>query len=157
MRKFIRHPSEIPIELHFDTGETPEIEPLKDVSLNGLSFCSQVEVPVGTWLKVSIPSVQPQYEAVVRVVWCQQQGNRWDIGVELPNMEDAFRTRMVEQICHIEQYKAKVLATEGRQLSGEQAGQEGIQKFADSFPQLGELKQPCCGNISGSARPSGFS
>jgi hypothetical protein len=42
----------------------------------------------------------------------------------------------VEQICHIEQYKADVLLSEGRRLNGEQAALEWIEKFARDFPQL---------------------
>ena len=45
---------------------------------------------------------------------------------------------MIEQICHIEQYKADVLAKEGRQLDVEQAAREWIYKFADDFPDLEE-------------------
>jgi len=43
---------------------------------------------------------------------------------------------MIEQICHIRQYRAEVLATEGRQLDGDQAAREWIQKFADDFPSF---------------------
>jgi hypothetical protein len=41
---------------------------------------------------------------------------------------------MVEQLCQIEDYKAKVLAGEGRLLDGEQAAREWIRKFARRFP-----------------------
>lgn len=43
---------------------------------------------------------------------------------------------MVEQLCHIEHYKAEVLAREGRQLDGEQAAREWIRKFAHGFPAI---------------------
>ncbi len=42
--------------------------------------------------------------------------------------------RMVEQICHIEQYKNEILKAEGRQLDSKQAALEWIQKFASEFP-----------------------
>ena len=45
-----------------------------------------------------------------------------------------FRARMVEQVCHIEQYKHQVLKKEGRKLSGEEAALEWIQKYAPQFP-----------------------
>lgn len=138
MRKFIRHPAAIPIELHMHNENSPNVEPLNNVSLSGLSFSSNREVEIGTWLKVCIPLVNPPFEAVVRVVWCQPQGDRYDLGVELPNVEDTFKTRMVEQICHIEHYRKEVMQHEGRELSPEEAAMEWIEKYAAEFPQLDE-------------------
>ena len=43
---------------------------------------------------------------------------------------------MVEQICHIEQYKQDVFEKDGRRLSGEQAALEWIEKYATDFPEL---------------------
>jgi len=41
----------------------------------------------------------------------------------------------VEQICHIEQYKRDMRDQEGRELTGEQAAYEWIERFAAEFPQ----------------------
>jgi hypothetical protein len=43
---------------------------------------------------------------------------------------------MVEQVCHIEHYKNEVKRREGREISGEQAANEWIAKFAGNFPKL---------------------
>lgn len=136
MRTAIRYPAEIPIELHLDNKGTPEKDSLINVSLSGLSFSSQVEVPIGTWLKVCIPLIDPPFEAVVRVVWCESQGEHYDLGVELPRDEDAFRTRMIEQVCHIEEYRKKIQLEQGRDLSPEEAALEWINQFAEDFPPL---------------------
>ena len=45
-----------------------------------------------------------------------------------------FRARMVEQVCHIEQYRHEILKNEGRKLSSEAAALEWIQKYAPLFP-----------------------
>ena len=58
------------------------------------------------------------------------------MGVEFLDRDDSFRARMVEQVCHIEQYKRQVLETEGRVLNGEQAAKEWIRRYAASFPNL---------------------
>ncbi len=42
--------------------------------------------------------------------------------------------RMVEQVCHIERYRADVLEREGRALTGEQAAEEWIKRYAEDFP-----------------------
>ncbi|HHH43325.1 MAG TPA: hypothetical protein ENK49_04235 [Gammaproteobacteria bacterium] len=57
-------------------------------------------------------------------------------GVAFVEPGDLYRARMVEQICHIEHYRAKVLASEGRRLGAEQAAREWIQKFTLNFPGL---------------------
>ena len=44
---------------------------------------------------------------------------------------------MVEQICHIEQYRREVLKKEGRRLSSEEAASEWIVKYASDFPDTG--------------------
>ena len=60
------------------------------------------------------------------------------MGVAFTEPDDLFRVRMVEQLCHIEHYKAEVLAREGRRLNGEQAAREEVGKFAHQFPALEE-------------------
>jgi len=48
----------------------------------------------------------------------------------------AFRMRMMEQLCHIENYRQQVLDTEGRALNPEQAASEWIDHHAAAFPAL---------------------
>ena len=69
------------------------------------------------------------------VVWCHDQGRQCEVGLRFLNEADAYAARMVEQICHIEHYKANVRRKEGRLISGEQAAKEWIEKFAENFPQ----------------------
>ena len=80
--------------------------------------------------------MQPDFEVRGQVVWCRSESGVFEIGVAFLDPSDLFQVRMVEQICHIEQYKADVLASEGRRLNGEQAAQEWIEKFAGDFPEL---------------------
>ena len=51
--------------------------------------------------------------------------------------EDAFRARMVEQLCHIEDYRRSVHRTEGRDIGIDEAAVEWIDKFAAEFPEFG--------------------
>lgn len=139
MRSFIRHPSDIPIEYQADdynTGVSQEY--LNNVSAGGLSFSSSREVVPGTLITVRISAVEPGFEAHAEVAWCERSGDDFLVGVAFIEPEDLFRVRMVEQLCHIEQYKSDVLAREDRQLSGEQAAGEWIRKFAHRFPVFEE-------------------
>jgi hypothetical protein len=47
---------------------------------------------------------------------------------------EAFRARMVEQICHIERYHRQQLS-DGRFVSEEEAAIEWIAKYAGQFPR----------------------
>jgi hypothetical protein len=57
--------------------------------------------------------------------------------MRLLNPEEAFKVRMVEQICHIEHYRKEVLASEGRRLTTQEAATEWISKYSSKFPDLG--------------------
>ena len=137
MRSFIRHPSDIPIEYQTDSDSgTMSHERLNNVSTGGLSFSSVQEIPPGTRMRIRISAVEPGFEAPAQVIWCRPEADGFAIGVAFIETDDLFRVRMVEQLCHIEQYKADILATEGRELDGEEAAREWISKFAHGFPAL---------------------
>ncbi len=137
MRSYIRHPSDIPIEYQVDTDE-PRAgrERLNNIGNGGLSFSSRRALAVGSVIVIRISHLQPAFEIRGEVAWCRPEGEGYAIGVSFLEADDRFRVRMVEQVCHIEHYKAEVLANEGRALSGEQAAREWISRYAGSFPVL---------------------
>jgi len=135
MRQFIRHPVDVPIEVRTDDGGPLSEFHTHDISAGGLAFQSGVAVSPGAKIGIRIPYVQPAFEARARVVWCHpHQGRGYELGVSFLDAEDAFHARMVEQVCHIEDYRKAVLRTEGRELSAEQAAVEWIEKYAEAFP-----------------------
>lgn len=139
IRTYIRHPSDIPIEYRTDAGFSgANREPLNNISEGGLSFRSRQALPVGTAITIRISEVQPDFEVRGHVAWCRPDSQVFEIGVAFLDATDLFQIRMVEQVCHIEQYKADVLAREGRRLNGEQAAREWIENFASDFPQVME-------------------
>jgi len=140
MRRYIRHPSDIPIEINQERSSDLATENLMNVSLGGLSFHSKEPYVLGSHLKITIFAVTPAYEAMAKVRWCDEHDGNFEIGVELLNENDVFKTRMVEQVCHIAHYKRQVYLTEGRELSGAEAANEWIMKFAHEFPSLDELE-----------------
>lgn len=136
MRSFIRHPSSVPIDFQLEELVTEGTDYLKDISEGGLAFRSSVILEPGTTIRIKIPLVSPVFQAIGKVTWCHPQGNIFEIGIQFLDEADTFRARMVEQICHIEQYKQDILEKDGRQLSSEQAAAEWIQKFAINFPEI---------------------
>jgi len=65
------------------------------------------------------------------------KGDHYDVGLRLLDPNDAFRVRMVEQVCHIEHYRNEISAREGRRLTSREAAVEWISKYSASFPDLG--------------------
>jgi c-di-GMP-binding flagellar brake protein YcgR len=137
MRQFIRHPTEIPIQIRRDRRRAAASPPLRNVSLGGLAFRSEADLEPGSIVVLRIPCVRPQFLARARVVWCSAANGAYDIGVEFLDVESAYRGRMVEQVCHIEQYRREALKNEGRHLSAEEAAAEWIAKYASEFPDPG--------------------
>lgn len=137
-RKFIRHPSDIPIEYCLTEVPICQKDSIANVSTGGLSFHSQCFVKPDQWLLLRIPVDGRYFEMKAQVKWCEvcESNSGFYVGVQFSDSSQAFSARMVEQICHIEHYKNKIKEKEGRILSGEQAAAEWIEKFAESFPTI---------------------
>jgi hypothetical protein len=137
MRQFIRHPANIPIEVAGDEPASPANLHAQNISLGGLSFQSRAELEPGAIVAVKISWVRPEFETKARVVWCNACDEAFDLGVEFLDAEDAFRARMVEQVCHIENNRQEIRRVEGRALTAEEAAVEWIAKYASQFPEIG--------------------
>ena len=134
-RQYIRHPSDIPIQIELESVVASRTEYLKDISAGGLCFRSRIPLEPGTQIHIRIPLVRPIFECTGTVVWCHERDDHCDIGVKFNPGEPLFRLRMVEQICHIEHYKREA-EKQGRKLTCEQAAMEWIAGHADRFPHL---------------------
>jgi len=134
-RQFIRHPATIPIEAR-RVGQPVAEEALLAycVGMGGLAFRGHVRLEPGSLVFLRISCVDPVFESNARVVWCKDAGNDAELGVEFLNADDAFKARMVEQVCYIENYRQQVLNAEKRELSPEDAAFEWVEKYAAMFP-----------------------
>jgi hypothetical protein len=133
-RSYLRHPSDIPIDVlpaQVDAGDT---RVLHNVSHGGLSFSADQVHASGEIVRMRITLVSPVFEAVGKVVWCHGTDGHYIVGVEFLDEVDLFRARMVEQICHIEHYKKSLFEKEGRRLTSQEAALEWISKYAGDFP-----------------------
>lgn len=138
MRQFIRHPVDVPVKIGTAAGPSPQVVHTQDISAGGLALCCKQEMQPGALVQVSIPFVEPAFEARARVAWCRcRGGSDYELGVTFLDPDDAFRARMVEQICHIEDYRQSVLRRDGRQLDMEQAAHEWLEIYAADFPDIG--------------------
>jgi hypothetical protein len=134
LRVYVRHPSEFPVELTRDGNATAR-ERLHDVSAGGLCCRSNEAFTQGELVRVHIPVGSSGFSAEGRVAWCDGDDDEgYRVGIAFTSEVDALRTRMIEQVCHIERYHQKLIA-EGREATREQAAVEWISKYAERFPR----------------------
>lgn len=131
---FMRHPDNFPIQFKRDWkaafrsgGDLPEQTGL------GLCFESEKYLKPGTILELSIPLRGETQKFRAHVVLVLENGSGYEIGCLMHSQEEAYRARIVEQICHIESYlQNRHLA---RTSSNENKGaQDWIAKNASAFP-----------------------
>lgn len=139
MRAFIRHPTDIPIQVVESTRPPNGKSSLRNLSLGGLAFISAKPHARGQLVRVSVPEIDAQFQATCRVVWCHTHPDGYEVGAQFMAGDDLFRLRMVEQVCHIEQYRRQIAAREGRHLSTNEAAQEWIREHAEDFPSQQSL------------------
>ena len=114
MRHFMRHPASMPIEVSALHSELQALSHLCNVSIGGLAFEAAQEVEAGSIISLRIPCVVPVFESVAKVAWCRELDSGYELGVEFLDQDDAYRARMIEQVCHIEEYREQVRQTEQR-------------------------------------------
>jgi hypothetical protein len=144
-RAYERHDLDIPIVIDLGAVVHNKREYLNDISIGGLSFKSALRVHKGAFIHIKIPLVKPVFEAKGKVVWCRKAGVYYNVGVKFMHIADAFRLRMVEQICHIEKYKKEICARKGKEITGEEAALEWIKRYAKYFPQYRKSKKKPAG------------
>ncbi len=134
MRQFIRHPASLPIEYTVDDNIMHGKEFVKDIGEGGLCFSVSNNIEPGTAIFIRISVCTPPFETKGIVVWCCKTNEKYELGVKFADAATEFRVRMIEQVCHIKQYKNEILEKEGRKLSDEEAAVEWIEKYAKDFP-----------------------
>jgi hypothetical protein len=135
-RRYIRHPSEIPIEVAAAAGNF-QSRHLRNISVGGL--CTRVEncLPDGTRVAIRIPLLTPPFRAEGHVVWCRTlaPGNAL-MGICFSDPDTAYAIRMVEQVCHIESYRQRLSRERGYDCDSEEAAREWIARYAPDFPPV---------------------
>jgi c-di-GMP-binding flagellar brake protein YcgR len=135
VRQYIRHPAAVPLKYQCQQPTDPNPTELVDISQGGLSFTTKEALAPGQTVNVSIAIGDPPFETQGRVVWCHPQDDHFLIGLNFDNVEQAYAVRMIEQICHIEQYRQQ-WERQGRDMTPDEAAQEWISLHARDFPAL---------------------
>ncbi|HSD42920.1 MAG TPA: PilZ domain-containing protein [Burkholderiales bacterium] len=74
---------------------------LVNVGMGGLAFRSDSPFRPAHVVKVRIACVRPAFETTARVAWCRSCTGGYELGLAFLDPDEAFRARMVEQVCHI--------------------------------------------------------
>jgi hypothetical protein len=135
-RHFIRHPAGIPLECSREGHGEIRKECMRDISLGGIAFFSQVHFDEGDQLLVCYPLIGPNTCLRGEVIWCDNSeetpSKGYACGLRFQNGEMLFRARLVEQVCHIEAYR-RAQSELGRILTAQEAALEWIPKMAHRF------------------------
>ena len=137
MRNYIRHSSNIPLEIITETLQDSSPQTMKDVSIGGLSFLSDHAHDICDIIKVSIPYVKPAFVSEGQVTWCIKQGGRYEVGVEFFTADDESRARIVKQAFYIEDFIKEVKKPGRGREDIELAAREWIREHVVDSPEKG--------------------
>ncbi|HLA32538.1 PilZ domain-containing protein [Pseudomonas sp.] len=136
MRHFLRHPSDMPVELVVRKHAPVPKQRLNNISLGGVACNSKRAFRRGTAVELRIPifGEHARYPGVV--AWCHRQSDEgYLVGVAFVDEDTLFRARMVEQVCQIEHYRHQREHELGYALPVEVVAQEWIAQHAVEFSQ----------------------
>lgn len=135
MRKYLRHPVDIPIEFTVTEKNSDKFASSDNMSIRGLCFITSDCIPNDSIIIIKIPLIDPRFRIEGRVIRCVRKNENVEIGVEFITQDDVYTTRMIEQICYIKQYQQDIAKKYGRILTDKEAAQEWIKKHAAKFPK----------------------
>ncbi|MDX8397249.1 MAG: PilZ domain-containing protein [Mariprofundaceae bacterium] len=131
-RNFIRHPVDIPVNVLKQSQKALPDTVISNIGEGGVAFLTAVAFVRGALLDVCIPHTKPIFNASGVVCWCRSNESGFEVGVRFLDEDSRFRARMVQQVCHIEDYRQKA-KNEGRSLSADVAASEWISLYAAEF------------------------
>lgn len=136
-QNFIHHPNEVPIKIVVRDKQLP-LSCVGQSSSTGVYIHTPTRYDISSCVEVEINVQSPAFFA--RGCVCSSEplseGIGYETGIVFDCPDTAFAVRMIEQICHIEQYRQQVCKEEGRELSIDNAAVEWITQHAASFPEL---------------------
>ena len=136
-QSFIHHPSAVPVKMVVSDSQFP-LPTIQVAASTGVYIHTTTCYPLNSCVEVEINVQSPAFFAKGYICSCEAvtDGLGFQTGVVFDCPETAFAVRMIEQVCHIEQYRQQVSNTEGRELTIDCAAAEWITHHAANFPEL---------------------
>ncbi|MDD4183061.1 MAG: PilZ domain-containing protein [Candidatus Omnitrophica bacterium] len=143
-RRFIRHPLSIPISYKIVKKTQNAIKEkglpavTSNVSMGGLLFSTKHPVKVGSLIVIKLPFKDKIFNVQSKVVHCVKspETKLYNVGSSFYRFTDAFKTKLVEQIYLIAEYRDLRSIQLGREISLEEASREWIERYAERFKRL---------------------
>ncbi|WP_137885553.1 PilZ domain-containing protein [Pseudomonas sp. 2FE] len=136
MRQFLRHPSDMPVELVLRKHAFLPRQRLHNISLGGVACNSSRGFRRGTAVELRIPLLGEQAHYPGVVAWCRKQADDYLVGIAFIDEDTVFRARMIEQVCQIEHYRHQREQELGEQLPLEAFAREWIAQHAAAFSSV---------------------
>jgi hypothetical protein len=140
VQSFIHHPSEVPIKIAVSDNQFP-LPCIDEPCSTGVYIHTSTRYAMNSCVEVEINVQAPAFFAKGYV--CSSEplidGIGFQTGIVFDCPDTAFAVRMIEQVCHIEQYRQQVCKKEGRELSIDSAAIEWITQHASKFPELNTI------------------
>ena len=133
-RRYIRHPICYPLEYENAKEKTKTL----NISIGGLLFESKHKAEVGKTIILKLPLMDRVFKvkAAVKHVEKNSDTNLFNIGVEFVSYRDAYKTKLIEQIYLIDEYRALKSLQTGKEVSLKDASEEWIKKYSERFKKL---------------------
>ena len=142
-RRFIRHPLSIPISYKVlkttrDVNDKGVPAMTANVSMGGLLFSTKRPVKVGALIEIKLPFKDKIFNVKSKVVHCAKSSEAkvYNVGSSFYRFSDAFKTKLIEQIYLIAEYRDLRSIQLGREISLEEASREWIERYAERFKRL---------------------
>ena len=138
-RQFIRHPINFPFSYkvlgsHSGGEESKTI----NISRGGLLFAARHPVKETSRITMKIPFHDRVYTVMGTVAHCNSRLHQrlYKIGVSFYSMTDAFKTKLIEQLYLIEEFRNLRSRQLGKEISLEEAARDWIKKYSSSFRKV---------------------
>ena len=135
MRQYVRHATETPIQCMTPHGQLSDNPVMRNVSKTGMCFTTGTKIDPKSNVQLKIPFHGADVELLGTVMWCHDMESHFELGVRFDDNRPDTTTKMIEQICSVEEYRQQVKERERRQISSDEAAREWMEKFADGTVQ----------------------
>jgi hypothetical protein len=134
-QSLIYHPLLVPVNIR---NVREEVE-MRSGCMGELAVHSPTRFSVGSQVLLSLYMAESTPSLYCRVIWLFGSEGRYLMGLTFDGEDEAYKMRMVEQLCHIHAYQHVVAKQEGRLLSDEDAAREWIDRYSKDFPEVASV------------------
>lgn len=142
-RHFIRHPLCFPLSYKIiDKNSSADDKGKKsttiNISMGGLLFSAKLPVETGSVILLNMPFQDKIFNIKAQVEHCTKnpETKLYNIGVCFSRLSDAFKTKLIEQLYLISEFRDLRSMQLGREVSLEEASREWIKKYSERFRRL---------------------